>query len=234
MTKQQSKNYTLGILLIVFGVAFLARNLHFIPREVLHYVFNWYSWLIGIGLIILVKHPGRVAGFVLVGVGSLFLLQDLAIIPYLEMRTIWPVFLIGAGIYYLVRRDKAFIPTAEKPDGSMDFIDDTNVFGGGDVLIESQNFRGGKVSSIFGGGNYNLTKAKLAPGNKNVIDVFAMFGGSTFIVPPDWNVRVEVTPIFGGFTDKRSPFSQDEAAKNPDKELFITGFVMFGGGEVKN
>lgn len=234
MGQQQSKNYTIGILLIVFGAAFLARNLDIIPYQAIHYIFNWYSWLIGIGLVILIKHPGRLAGLVLVSIGTLFLLQDLDIIPYLNMRTIWPLFLIGAGIYYLIRKDRYNLPKGEKTDGSMDFIDDTNLFGGGDVLIESQNFKGGKVSSVFGGGNYNLTKAKLAPGNKNVIEVFAMFGGSTFIVPPDWNVRVEVTPIFGGFTDKRSPFSQDEAAKNSDKELFITGFVMFGGGEVKN
>ena len=61
-----------------------------------------------------------------------------------------------------------------------------------------------------------------------------MFGGSTFIVPPDWNVRVEVTPLFGGFTDKRAASTQDTGVKDPRKELFITGFVMFGGGEVKN
>ena len=234
MSREQSKNLTLGVLLIIFGSLFLAKNLGVLPNEVFHYVFRWYSWLLMIGIIILVKHPGKPAGFILLGIGSIFLLKDLDIVPYFAVGQLWPIVLIGVGIYYIVRQQSKGVPKGDKPDGSMDFIDDTNIFGGGDMLVESDNFRGGRVSSIFGGGNYNLTKAKLSPDNKNVIDVFAMFGGSTFIVPPDWNVRVEVTPLFGGFTDKRAASMQDTSTKDPRKQLFITGFVMFGGGEVKN
>lgn len=234
MSREQSKNLTLGVLLIIFGSLFLAKNMGLLPREVFHHVFRWYSWLIMIGTIILIKHPGRPAGFVLVSIGGLFLLKDLDIFPYFEIEHLWPIILIGAGIYYIIRQQKKDIPKGDKPDGSMDFIDDTNIFGGGDMLVESDNFRGGRVSSIFGGGNYNLTKSKLSPDTKNVLDVFALFGGSTFIVPPDWNVRVEVTPLFGGFTDKRAASLQDSTIKDPRKQLFITGFVMFGGGEVKN
>ena len=234
MSREQSKNLTLGLVLIIFGSLFLAKNLGFLPRDVFHHVFRWYSWLIMIGTIILIKHPGKPAGFILLSIGGFFLLRDFDIFPYYEFGQLWPVLLIGAGIYYIVRQQTKNIPKGDKPDGSMDFIDDTNIFGGGDMLIESDNFKGGKVSSIFGGGNYNLTKAKLSPDGKNVLDVFAMFGGSTFIVPPDWNVRVEVTPIFGGFTDKRSANMQESATKDPRKQLYITGFVMFGGGEVKN
>ncbi len=234
MSKEQSKNLTLGILLILFGSLFLAKNLGVLPTEVFHYVFRWYGWMIMIGIILLVKHPGKPTGFILLGIGGLFLSRDLELFPYFEIGLLWPLVLIGGGIYYIIRQQKKNIPAGDKPDGSMDFIDDTNIFGGGDMLVESDNFRGGRVSSIFGGGNYNLTKAKLSPDGKNVLDVFAMFGGSTFIVPPDWNVRVEVTPIFGGFTDKRSAVMQGSSIKDPRKQLYITGFVMFGGGEVKN
>ncbi len=234
MSKEQSKNFTVGILLIVFGGIFLAKNMGLIPSDIFHHVFRWYSWLIGIGIIILAKHPGKASGYALIAVGGFFMARDFDIIPYVEMRLLWPLILIGAGIYYLIQQQTKNSPNGEKPDGSMDFIDDTNVFSGGDVVIESDNFKGGRVSSMFGGGNYNLTKSKLSPDNNNVLDVFAMFGGSNFIVPADWNVRIEVTAIFGGFSDKRVISSQSANVDGPKKELFIKGFVMFGGGEVKS
>ncbi len=234
MSKEQSKNFTLGILLIALGGIFLAKNLGFLPNEIFYHVFRWYSWLIVIGVIILIKHPGRASGYVLLAIGGFFLLRDLDIFPYVEIRLLWPLFLIGAGVYYLIQQQTKNLPKGDKPDGSMDFIDDTNLFSGGDVVIESDNFRGGRVSSMFGGGNYNLTKAKLSPDTTNVLDVFAMFGGSNFIVPPDWNVRIEVTAIFGGFSDKRVMSGQSVNSDEPKKELFIKGFVMFGGGEVKS
>ena len=233
MSREQSKNLSLGIILILFGSLFLAKNLELLPRELFHYVFRWYGWLLMIGAIILIKHPGKPSGYVLLTIGALFLLQDLDIIPYINIRVMWPILLIGAGIYYIVRQQNTSIPEGEAPDGSMDFINDTNIFSGGDYQIESDNFKGGSVSSIFGGGNYNLTKSKLSTESKNVLDVFAMFGGSTFIVPSDWNVRIEVTALFGAFTDKRKVII-DNTVKDPRKEFFIKGFVMFGGGELKN
>ena len=59
-----------------------------------------------------------------------------------------------------------------------------------------------------------------------------MFGGSTFIVPENWNVRVEVTSIFGGFADKRS-LAADTVIDN-SRTLVIKGIIFFGGGEVKS
>jgi predicted membrane protein len=36
--------------------------------------------------------------------------------------------------------------------------------------------------------------------NKSVvIDILGIFGGSTLIVPKEWNVVVEVFSLFGGF-----------------------------------
>jgi len=233
MSREQSKNLSLGIILILFGSLFLANNLGLLPREIFHYAFSWYGWLIMIGTIVLIKHPSKLSGYVLLSIGTLFLLQDLDIIPNINVRVMWPILLIGAGIYYIVRQQQTSIPTGEAPDGSMDFINDTNIFSGGDYFIESDNFKGGSVTSIFGGGNYNLTKSKLSAESKNVLDVFSMFGGSTFQVPPDWNVRIEVTALFGAFTDKRKVIV-DNTVKDPRKEFFIKGFVMFGGGELKS
>ncbi len=58
-----------------------------------------------------------------------------------------------------------------------------------------------------------------------------MFGGTTIVVPNDWNVVMNVTSIFGGFSNK--------SIKDPNvpidltKHLIIKGLVVFGGGELK-
>ena len=140
-------------------------------------------------------------------------------------RLIWPMILVAFGLVLITRRtNKQKIP----PD-SMDYIDDMAVFGGGDKMITSQNFRGGKLTSVFGGSKINLLRADLAKG-QNVIDIFAMFGGTKLIVPAGWTVKIEVTSLFGGFSDKR-PAPPDNVI-DPSKELVIKGILIFGGGDI--
>ena len=105
-----------------------------------------------------------------------------------------------------------------------------DVFGGGDRIIHSQNFRGGKITHIFGGSKYDMTNAQLAPG-KNHLEIVWIFGGSKFIIPEGWDVKVEVTAVFGGFSDKRI---RSMVVKDADRSLIVTGTCIFGGGEIVN
>ena len=91
---------------------------------------------------------------------------------------------------------------------SDNFIDLFTFMGGGKRKITSDNFMGGKVTSIFGGSELDLTAAKIQ-NQECVLDIFTMFGGSEIVVPNDWDVRVDVTSIFGGFDDKRGPVVGD-------------------------
>ena len=63
-----------------------------------------------------------------------------------------------------------------------------------------------------------------------MIDVTAIFGGSKLIIPEDWEVKTEVTAIFGGFQDKRS--QSVLARTNKTKVVRINGVTIFGGGEI--
>jgi predicted membrane protein len=232
MSEIQSRRIGFGIALIFFGAFFLLDNLGLIPWDLRHYLFQWEAILIIIGIVILVNDPRKNAGWVLIIIGAFFLLPDIIYIPWFKMNVFWPVLIIALGFVYIIRQRRHNTPPGATPDGSMDFIDDTNVFGGGDVIITSNNFKGGKITSIFGGGNYDLTNAKLSA-EPTVIDFFAMFGGGNFIVPSDWNVKTDVTAIFGGFSDKRKT-KIDPGTADPNKELYIKGFVLFGGGELKS
>jgi predicted membrane protein len=232
MSEIQARRIGFGVALIIFGALFLLNNLGFIPFEVRHYLFRWQGIFILVGTAILVSNPRNNAGWVFILIGGFFLIPKLIHIPWFSIRDFWPLLLIFFGFLYIIRQRGHNAPISQTPDGSMDFIDDTSIFGGGDVMVTSNNFKGGKITAVFGGSNYNLTQAKLSE-ESTVIDFFAMFGGGTFIVPSDWNVRVEVTSIFGGFSDKRK-LTGDPATADPSKQLYLKGFVLFGGGEIKS
>jgi predicted membrane protein len=117
-------------------------------------------------------------------------------------------------------------------DSRDDYIDDIAVFSGHKHMVYSQNFKGGKIASIFGGSEIDFTRSKLAEG-KNVLEVLAIFGGASIKVPNDWNVRVEMGSVLGGFADKRH-INPETFAANQNKELIIKGVAIFGGGEIKS
>lgn len=102
-----------------------------------------------------------------------------------------------------------------------------SIFGGGDLNNSSDNFKGGRITAIFGGSEINLMSA-IPSAEGSVIDVFLLFGGSTLIVPNDWQVKSEVSAIFGGLSDKRL------TSNIQDKQLIIKGLVLFGGLEIKS
>ncbi len=55
---------------------------------------------------------------------------------------------------------------------------------------------------------------------------------STIIVPDDWNVKIEVVPVLGGFGDSRK--LNPGRTIDTTRQLVIKGAVVFGGGEVKS
>ncbi len=106
-------------------------------------------------------------------------------------------------------------------------LDVTAVFGGIKKNVVSKAFRGGDIVSIFGGSEINLSRADFK--NQVKIEAVQIFGGTTLIIPPNWQVRSESVAIFGGIDDKRVQLSD-----SPDKVLVIDGFTLFGGIEIKS
>lgn len=225
----------IGGIIIALGALFLFRNLGFFEFDIFRYIFNWYSWIMLAGIITLSKRNGKEAiGLTLLAIGGIFFLMDLNIIPSISIRTWWPLILVAVGVSYILKGQNSNVPSGTKPDGGIDFINDTNIFSGGEYHVSSDNFKGGKITNIFGGGEYNLTRSKLSETSDSVLEVFVMFGGVELIVPSDWEVRSDVTAIFGGFNNKKRHFPKDMAMTTGKKILYINGMVLFGGGEIKS
>ena len=222
----------LGTIIILIGALYLLKTLDLINLDVSHIIFSFPFVLFAIGIIILLNSRGKLLGILLTLVGALFLLPR--IYPNIELNNdiIFPVILIAFGIHMLFKRKIHINRSHNYQWKTVDnnYIDDVAIFGGGHKTIISENFKGGNITAVFGGSEIDLTQCKLAEGDV-IIDVEMIFGGTTIMVPKEWNVRVNITPIFGGFSNKvfRNPVTPIDSTRT----LIIKGVAIFGGGEIK-
>ncbi|MCK5821718.1 MAG: hypothetical protein KAH17_07525 [Bacteroidales bacterium] len=232
---QRNKNArrTWGVIAIVLGGLLMANQFNLIHFEIWSVIWSWQMLLIVIGLVSLVNNESKFVGVVLIAVGSFFLIDDFWYFPDELRKAFWPAVVILFGVYLLISPPKYFKPRRKKglDEDGRDFIDEVSVFGGGERIVTSAQFKGGRITSIFGGSTINLMNSGLAEGN-NIIDTFCVFGGTTIIVPAGWTVKVEVASIFGGFSDKRE--RMPNLVFDQEKILIIKGVAIFGGGEVKS
>lgn len=228
-----NKRILFGLFLIALGGFWILVKLDIIPDTWDDILISWKMLLIGIGIFSWIG-GNRTAGTILVLIGGFFLIPEIIRIPHELRRIGWPLLIIGIGVALLLTYRKGNqLPPEPGPEskGGMDYFDDFVIFGGREVFINSRNFFGGKITTIFGGAEYDLRQAYLSK-NGSVVDCVCIFGGTGFKVPPDWTVKNEVTAIFGGFSDKRGMTAHD-VTNNPSKMLIIKGFCAFGGVEVK-
>ena len=130
----------------------------------------------------------------------------------------WFSFMIGAAVYAVMKRRDA-IPQDPKADE----VDLVANFGPLEFHSESGAFRGGSVTTMFGGGELDLRDATLDPAGAT-IHMNALFGGGNLVVPEAWNVESKLIGI-GGIGDGRPRV--ERAADAPT--LRIEGTAVFGG-----
>jgi predicted membrane protein len=229
------KRAVLGSILILIGVIFLGQNLGWFNDRISDIIISWPMLLVALGFFSLLRKKNNMGGWVMIAIGAYFILPKIIPTPYDHDRLFWPILLVLFGVFLIFKKKKHHpfdhFNCFEKEEFSTDLIDEVNVFGGGEKKLSTRNFRGGKITSIFGGSNYDMLDCELADG-KNVLDMVNIFGGSKLIVPGNWKIHVDVVSIFGGFADKRRSVIVD--SENPGKELIITGVAIFGGGEIKS
>lgn len=223
-----------GIFIIGFGVLILLKQTGMpIPSAVT----GWEMILILVGLVNLVKHGFQhITGYVILAIGGIFMLNDFY--PDLvETRFIWPIVIIVMGLSVLFKafrtnktEDKVvFFEDKQATINNEDFVNSTAFFSGVNKNIVSKNFKGAKISSIFGGTQLNLTHADIQ--ESVTFDISCYFGGVELNVPSSWKVQDDLTSVFGGVDDKRNITLVDE---NSDKKIILKGSVFFGGIEISN
>ena len=156
---QRNQKAWIGVVLVILGAFFLLRNLDMIPYFIPYYFFGWEMILILIGGAMVAT--GRREGFVMLIIGGFFLLPEIfefLNLPRFRMRDWWPLVLIIIGISIMLRRRGSISRRSGEMDD--DFLDDISIFGGSEKSFTSQNFKGGKVTAIFGGSQIDFSSAK--------------------------------------------------------------------------
>jgi len=245
----KEKRLLVGMLLILVGIALVLDKMHFIFLP--GWVISWPMLLLVIGVFSMLTNDRPVPGIFLILIGGFFLAQRVFHDFGYYFFNFWPVIFIVAGIFIILSLASGHKPgrhrdhrkgimgrsemgrSEEKFDTTSgeDYIDEVAIFGGGHKKIMTDNFKGGKMTAIFGGAELDLTDAELSEG-VNVLEVVAMFGGWELHLPAHWNVEIKVTPVFGGFDDKRRMMTGDPVDNT--RKLIIKGVVIFGGAEINN
>lgn len=247
-TNKSGKSFA-GLILIAIGAGLLLRQFNFIFFP--YWIFTWPMILIVVGL-----YQGSRQGFDRPGVLVLLILGSIFLINRIDLGfqlPIWPIFIITAGVWLLLRRsgntdfksnfwDKRVDnpedptkdplnfdePTAGNNNYAYDKIDSISVFGGVKKNIVSKNFTGGEIINFFGGTEINLMQADFK--GRIVVEVVQVFGGTKMVVPANWAVHSEMVAVFGGIDDKRPA----QALTENDKVLIIRGTSLFGGISIKS
>ncbi len=224
------KKVIFGLVVITAGVLWLLRNSGMLDDATANIIFSWPMILLAVGFVGLF---GQQKGFpiILLLVGGFFMYSQIYDIPFEFKKMFWPALIILVGMMITLKATRIIGPKKKLRDGekSNDRLDETHVFGGSEFTLHSKNFQGGEITAVFGGTKINLLECELAEGD-NEIDLTAVFGGFSLIVPSHWNVKVDITNMFGGVADKRV----SSGAIDESRTLIIKGTAVFGGGEIKS
>jgi predicted membrane protein len=221
----------IGVVLVLAGLFLVMRNTGFFPEFIDHVIFSWPMLLVVIGLVMTLGAAEKTSGVIVMAVGGFFLIPMIFRETFHAYNMFWPSIFIIVGVIFIATKRRGWNAVSTTAMTGDDYIDIVNIFSGGERQIVSENFKGGKISAVFGGTEIDLTKAKLAPG-RNELEIACIFGGATLIVPDDWNISISVTPVLGGFTDSRKLLPGRTV--DSTRQLVIKGAVIFGGGEIKS
>lgn len=236
------RRVVLGLILIAAGSVLMLEKMNLLSPDVTRWLFTWQMLLVAIGFVNLFSRENYISGLILIMIGTFFLVPKILDLSFNFIGMFWPLLLIGGGVLIILkqgsrhscrrdwRRDFDSVRYDEAKVSEEGYIDSMNVFSGSKRNVSSV-FRGGRFVNVFGGTEVNFAQAVLDY-DPVIIETVCIFGGSTYFVPSDWEVQIEVVSILGGFTDKRA-FVSSSTIGEPRKRIIIKGVCVFGGGEVK-
>jgi predicted membrane protein len=238
-----------GLLIVVIGTLFLAREL---GAELPQWLFSWKTLLIGIGLVMGFKHRFRNFRWLIpVTIGAVFLGLELSAIP-ISKQLLWPVLAIIIGLFIMFKPRRKYkyrqwkrwqhhhghhynydkygkYDWCSTENTSDDYLNSTVIFGSIEKSIISKDFKGGEIEVVFGGAEINLSQADIA--EKATLEVTQVFGGTTLVIPSNWEIKSELTSILGSIEDKRAV---QPNATSSNKILMLKGTIVCGGIDIKS
>ncbi|GMU85605.1 MAG: hypothetical protein AMXMBFR48_08470 [Ignavibacteriales bacterium] len=227
----------IGLLLIVLGATILLERAGIISGDVSGMIFSIPALLMLVGAIIYINSSNKLLGTVVFLIGALLMTGRIFPDLNIDFNLILPIIIISVGFYLITKNRKSSEKAANfrnlmNRSDSKDIVDEVAIFGGGEKIVHSDNFRGGKITNIFGGSEIDLTDCRLPADSTEIeLEIVAVFGGCELIVPRDWKIQVDAVQLFGGFSNKLR--KRDEDIVLTPQTIFIRGVAIFGGVEIR-
>ncbi len=228
-----------GIVIVAAGGVLLAKQAGIYFPD---WVFTWQMFLIVLGIFLGFRNLFRGSGWLIpIIIGSVMMVDEFY--PDVQMKQyLWPIVLICVGLFMVFRprnyrrenwkkrwrRD--YSGYNSKATASEEFLDVTCVFSGMKRNVMTKDFKGGEVNCVFGGTEINLSNADIKGPVR--LEINQVFGGTSLIIPSNWELRSEINAILGGVEDKRSV--SPSIKTDPEKILILEGNCVFGGIDIKS
>jgi|SRR5690606_10946405 len=214
-----------GGFLILLGVGFLLDQFN-----ILNFGFFlgnfWALIIIVLGLYLIIRHPRNILpGVFILFIGILFQVESLDLLQF-SVWNLWPLILVFVGISILIKREDRK-DSAERGKISDDNIDLNAVFAGIEKSVDSDNFKGGNISAVFGAAKLDLRDAKFSKDGAT-INADAIFGGIEIFLPDNVRVINNGTAVLGEFKN-----SSRRSASEDSPILTVQGSAVLGEVSVK-
>jgi len=163
--------------------------------------------------------------FLLIGVALLLCAQGV-ISGEIIGKMIFPAILIIVGLSIIFKD-----VIGENIDNKIKSLNKENAqeyyatFSGQNLKFTDDEFKGANLNAIFGGIDLDLKDANIV--QDQVISLSAIFGGIDIIVPPNVNVKVKSTSLFGGVDNKIKSYKEGVPT------IYVKAFCLFGGADIK-
>lgn len=109
-----------------------------------------------------------------------------------------------------------------------DYLDTTAVFGEVKKTIISKDFKGGKITNVFGETVLDFTNADIS--GVVLLDISQAFGEISLTVPANWQVATDISQFLPVTRDNRDV----SELKNAKKVLLVTGNSVFAAVKITN
>lgn len=220
-----------GAIIAIVGVLLLLDHMDFIHIGPLFRFWPMILVFVGIGHIF--DSTNRIWGLILIVVGLVFQTNNLGL-THFRIGDLWPLAIIAVGLLLMWAAIKPPV-IARQGQESADALNAIAIFGGAERRINSQNFKGGRATSVFGGVELDFRDAKM-DGDEATLELQCIFGGVEIRIPDNWTVHSQTIPVLGGYADKTrlSAAPPQDTANSKQKTLIISGVIIFGGVEIGN
>lgn len=211
----------MGLLIVAVGLSFLLTNLNILPFSVA--IGDWWPmFIVAAGVVVLCNDvKNYLWALLIIALGAIFQLNQLNVIDVNPWQLFWPAIIIVVGLSIMTSR-----VSSKRRVASHDREDVTAILSGSEAHVQSDDFKGSRVTAVCGGAVLDLRGVTIK--KEATVDLFAFWGGIEIRVPEGVTIKNSTSAILGTVEGKAVATQIKDAPV-----LHIIGDVVMAGVEIK-